>query len=68
MPFAHENKLSQIISKLQDCSNELHGMGLLGAVSGQESDALSMAGMDADSLISDLEDIINGEIGDEEDE
>lgn len=59
MSFPYEEKLRKMISKLEEIRDELGGMGLLGNVDAATSEKLSFASMDADSLMDDLEEIIN---------
>lgn len=59
MSFPYEEKLRKMIAQLQEISNELGGMGLLGGLEGATSERLTFASMDASSLADDLEEIIN---------
>lgn len=65
MAFQYESTLRAIINRLESCSDELKGMGLLGKLNSVESEALSIAGMEVSSVTSDLEDIISGEVNED---
>ena len=53
------------MAKLESCSNELHGLAMLGHITYEQSENLSTAGMGVDEVMSDLEDIISGEQGED---